>query len=483
MSESELQPVIGLEVHCQLLTQTRLFSGGPVDFGASANRRVTAYDIGLPGQLPVLNRRAVDLALRVGLALGCTIHSRSRFDRKHYFYPDLPKGYQITQQRRPLCTGGRLKFDHNGRECELALRRIHLEEDAAKSVYDSAAEQTLIDFNRAGVPLIEVVTQPELSDPEQAESALRELHRLVVHLGVCDGNMQEGSFRCDANISLRRVDSGEPLPSPGPRVEVKNLNSFRFVRRALQTEEKRLRKLGEQRRQSAADETRSYDPKRDRTQLMRTKETSPDYRYVPDPDLPALRVSYDRLRQVHEELPELPRQRQRRWCEQFKLDAQNAATLVDPPQRARFFEQAVDAYPEDPVAVANFVVNELLGHVGEETVADLDITPGEVAEIVAMVDDGTISSSAASKVLPEVLRSADSPRKLVEHLDLEQLSDERHLGGLIDEILEQNPTLVQRYRDGERKLFGHFMGQVMQASSGRADPKIASEILRDRLEP
>lgn len=473
-----IQPVIGLEVHCQLDTDSRLFSGGPIDVDAAPNEAVVDYDLGLPGVLPVLNRRAVEFALRVGIALECTIHRNSSFDRKHYFYPDLPKGYQITQYRRPLCTDGTLRFDVGDATGDLSIRRIHLEEDAGKSVHDSDGETTRIDYNRAGVPLIEIVTEPTLHSPHDAEAALRALHRLVVELGVCDGNLQEGSFRCDANVSLRRTDTDEK-PFVSARTELKNLNSFRFVRRALAAEIDRRRRLGG----GGGDETRSYDPDADRTRPMRTKEDSPDYRYMPDPDLPELVVDDEEIERIERELPELPRRRRQRFVDDYGLSGDDAGILAFPGVRADFFERAVEAFPSRPEKVANLVIHELLGHIeSQTTVAELGVDPHHVARVVELVDEGTISSTAASELVEELLICEESPDEIVERRDLQQLADVDKLRDIVDEVLHKEPDLVDDYRDGKTKLFGHFMGQIMQASEGKADPEKTSRILRERLE-
>ncbi len=475
MSCDELQPIIGLEIHCQLRTESRLFSPGPVDSGASPNSRLTAYDIALPGSLPVVNRRAVDMAIGAGLALDCTIHSRSRFDRKHYFYPDLPRGYQITQYDRPLCSGGELVFDVDGAQKSLALTGIHLEEDAGKSIHDDDHQRTLIDYNRAGTPLIEIVTDPDLRSPTEAEAALRALHRLVVHLGICDGNLEDGSFRCDANISLRGPDGQR-----GGRTELKNLNSFRFVRRALSAEIRRRRQQVSD-PGSSGDETRLYDPDHDSTRPMRSKETSPDYRFVPDPDLPELTVDYDQIQRVRDELPESPRRRRRRFIDGLGLSVDNAERMVDPPARADFFERAVQSNAGAPApSIANFIANDVLSYVTTD-IGALDISPEDVADIVALVEDSTISTSAASTVLEELLDCDESPRQVVERLELRQLDNDDQIETIVDQVLRDNPQLVADYRQGKTKLFGHFMGQVMKASSGRADPEKASAKLRDKL--
>lgn len=475
---SDIQPVIGLEIHCQLETDSRLFSAGPVEYDAPPNSRVTSYDLGMPGTLPVLNRRAVDLAIRAGLALDATIHSRSRFARKHYFYPDLPRGYQITQYDRPLCTGGSLTFDFDDRSRSLSVRRIHLEEDAGKSIHDGETDETLVDYNRAGTPLIEIVTEPGLREPAEAAAALRALHRLVVHLGICDGNMQEGSFRCDANVSI--TTGGGQL---GPRVELKNLNSFRFVERGLTAEIERLRQPADDWSETDTDETRLYDPDADRTVSMRSKEASPDYRYVADPDLPALIVDHERIDRIRRRLPELPRSRRRRFVTEYGLAEDDAETLLDSPGRATFFESAVDEYSGDPGDIANLLIHELLAYTDDVTFCGVE--PTDLVRTAELVDDETISSSAASTVIEKLVEtggSDESPTDIVDRLELRQVRDEGRLRDIIDDVIGDNPDLVEEYRDGKEKLFGHFMGQVMQASSGQADPEKASRILRDKLE-
>lgn len=468
-------PTIGLEIHCQLATDTRLFSPAPTG-GEATNDACLPYDMGHPGTLPVLNQRAVDLAIQAGLALDCTVHRTSYFDRKHYAYPDLPRGFQITQQHQPICTQGTLSYLHDGQRQTLSIERLHLEEDAARSIHQPG--RTLIDHNRAGHPLIEIVTAPELTSPEEAESALRSLHRLLVSLGVTDGELQSGSFRCDANISLS-------LYEPAPRTELKNLNSFRFVRKALAHELQRhldAHKTGER----FPDQTRRYDPAEDRTLPLRDKESTPEYRYLRALDLGPLELTDEHIQSLQRRLPPRPLDRWQRYTEDLHLDADAAHMLCFPPSRAQFFDAALDQVdPALAPALATLITNDLLSYVDDHrpSIADLPATAEDLARLAELRADRTINSSAVTTILDAIIDDGRSlgVDAIVDEYDLRQLQDPSALQAILDDVLAQHPDLVDDYRRGQHQLFGYFMGQAMKASGGRADPQMVSSLLKELL--
>ncbi|MEM8963148.1 MAG: Asp-tRNA(Asn)/Glu-tRNA(Gln) amidotransferase subunit GatB [Acidobacteriota bacterium] len=475
------QAVIGLEVHIRLATRTKMFCRCENRYGAAPNSLVCPICLGYPGTLPMPNRRAVELALRLARALDAQLAPRSVFARKSYFYPDLPKGYQITQDEEPLARGGRLPFIK--RAGAVVLRRLHLEEDAGKSV--ESGDEILVDFNRAGVPLVELVTEPVLEAPDEAQDALRSLQQVVRELGVSDANLDEGGMRCDANVSVRRP--GEPL---GARVEVKNLNSFRFVARALEHEIERQISV----REAGAEvdtETRGYD-EHGRTYVMRGKEDAADYRYFPEPDLPPLMLDAALLDESYSDFPELPWDRRARVAETLGVTADEARLLAETPALASYAEHAVATYPENPQGVVNLLLNTWRRQLDERGVGDLgnavdrlDGVPAAstVARIVALVDTGTLSSSAAKTVLEALWDEPDTdPVELAQRLGVVQENDETALLGWIETALEENSELADAYRRGKTQLLGFFVGEVMKRSSGRADPQAVQRLLRDRFE-
>jgi len=463
--------VVGLETHTQLLTRSKIFSGASTDFGAPPNTQASAVDLALPGTLPVLNRAALEHAIRFGLAVNGTINRRSVFARKNYFYPDLPKGYQISQYETPIVQGGAVRIG----EKLVRLTRAHLEEDAGKSLHEAFPGMTGIDLNRAGTPLLEIVSEPDLRGAQEAVAYARALHALVMWIGICDGNMQEGSFRCDANVSVRRLN--EKL---GTRCEIKNLNSFRFMEQAIEFEAARQIEILEDGGR-IEQETRLYDPDRNETRSMRSKEDAQDYRYFPDPDLLPVVVSEEMLNQVRRTLPELPEAKRQRYVEKG-VPAPAAALLVGSRDRAEFFEKAVAggaAYD----AVANLVVGELAGLLNAEgaTFEQSPVSPQDVAALQTRVADGTISGKMAKDLLRSMFNREGTVDQLIESRGLKQISDAGAIDKLVDEVLAKNAKQVEDYRAGKDKAFNSLVGQVMKASRGKANPAQVNHILRKKL--
>jgi len=480
MSTMQWEPVIGLEVHVQLATATKLFCADSAEFGAAPNTHVCPVCLGLPGALPVVNRRAVELAVRAALGLNCTVHEVSRFARKNYFYPDLPKGYQITQFDQPLATGGWLEAeDRDGAVHRVRIRRIHLEEDAGKSLHDRLPGRTAIDLNRAGVPLIEIVTEPDLRSPAAARAWLTHLKQVLEYLEVSDCDMEKGSLRVDANVSVRPAGSA----GLGTKTEVKNMNSFSAVEKALAFEIARQTELLE-RGGSVEHETLLWDATRGEARPMRSKEESHDYRYFADPDLPALVVDRAEIERIRTGLPELPAARARRFREQYGLPAYDAGVLTATRELADYYE-VVAARAGDPKAASNWVMTEVLGWLNHRQCAlsDLRVPPEALAELIRMVAKGTISATMGRRVFVRMAETGRTAPDIVEAEGLAQVSDEAQIEQWVDEVLAAHPAEIERYRAGEERLFGFFMGEVMKKSRGRADPKRAAAILRGRLAP
>jgi aspartyl-tRNA(Asn)/glutamyl-tRNA(Gln) amidotransferase subunit B len=465
--------VVGIETHAQLLTKSKIFSGASTAFGAAPNTQASAVDIALPGVLPVVNRGAVEHAIRFGLAVNGVINRRSVFARKNYFYPDLPKGYQISQYESPIVHGGFIDIPKR-----IRITRAHLEEDAGKSLHDAFQGMSGIDLNRAGTPLLEIVSEPDLRGAQEAVAYARALHALVVWIGICDGNMQEGSFRCDANVSVKK--GGEQ--KLGTRCEIKNLNSFRFMEQAIEFEANRQIEILE-RGGKIEQETRLYDPDRDETRSMRTKEDAQDYRYFPDPDLLPLVVTEAQIEAIRAAMPELPDTKRRRYMEKG-VPAHAAGLLVASRDRAEFFEKAVSTgAPHE--AVANLIVGELAGLVNsaETTFARIEVTPEDVGTLQKRVADGTISGKVAKDLLVKLFEAqAQGPvDALIERLGVKQISDAGAIERLVDEVLARNPKQVEDYRAGKEKAFNSLVGQVMKATQGKANPAQVNEILRRKL--
>ena len=469
--------VIGFETHAQLQTNSKIFSRAPTAFGAAPNTQACAVDMALPGTLPVMNREAVACAIKLGLALGSQIAPRSVFARKNYFYPDLPKGYQISQFEIPVVQGGEVSFFVGDEKKTVRLVRAHLEEDAGKSVHDAYQGMSGIDLNRAGTPLLEIVTEPDIRSTEEAVAYARELHKIVTWIGICDGNMQEGSFRCDANVSVRRP--GQPL---GTRREIKNLNSFRFMQQAIDFE---IRWQIEQLEDGHAIEqaTVLFDPDTGETRAMRTKEDSADYRYFPDPDLPPLVIAPEWVEQTRAEMPELPRQMAERFVRDWGLPEYDAITLTQSPGMAAYFEAAARASGQ-PKLASNWVMGEISKRLNAENLAieAAKVSAEQLARLIGRIQDGTISNAAARQVF-EALWSGEGSEvdALIEAKGLKQMNDTGVLEKIVDEVIAANAANVEQYRAGKDKAFNALVGQVMKASRGKANPQQVNELLKQRL--
>jgi aspartyl-tRNA(Asn)/glutamyl-tRNA(Gln) amidotransferase subunit B len=474
------QPVIGLEIHAQLSTKSKIFSGAATAYGGEPNTQACAVDLGLPGVLPVLNGEVVRMAIMFGLAVDATIASRSIFARKNYFYPDLPKGYQISQFELPIVHGGHLLVaDRGGETFSVGITRAHLEEDAGKSLHEAYQGMTGIDLNRAGIPLLEIVSEPDLRSAAQAVAYMRKIHSLVRYLGICDGNMQEGSFRCDANVSVRPRGS-ETL---GTRAELKNLNSFRFVERAIEIEIERQIELIEGGGE-VVQETRLYDENRDETRPMRSKEEAEDYRYFPDPDLLPVLITEDTIAAIRTTLPELPDTRQMRLMAQFSFGAELAGQLTASRALADYFESVVSQSKADAKLAANWITGELSAHLNrcQVDIGDCPVEAQLLAQLLDRIADGTVSGSGAKEVLAALWDGEGNADTIIEARGLEQLSDSGALDKIADQVLADNPSQVEQYRSGKPKVLGFLVGQVMKATDGKANPKQLSALIKRKLD-
>ncbi|QRK08888.1 Asp-tRNA(Asn)/Glu-tRNA(Gln) amidotransferase subunit GatB [Archangium violaceum] len=477
MPLSDFQPVIGLEVHAQQLTNTKIFCGCSTEFGAAPNHNTCPVCLGLPGVLPVLNARVVEFAIRTGLALGCTIKKTSVWSRKNYFYPDLPKGYQITQFDQPICEWGQLSIDTPEGEKVIRVRRIHMEEDAGKSVHDASASESLVDLNRAGVPLLEIVSEPDLRSADEAVDYLKALRDVLVYLGVNDGNMEEGSFRCDANVSVMRKGA----TAYGQRVELKNINSFRFVKQAIEYEISRQVDLIES-GGKVDQETRLYDPNKGVTRSMRSKEEAHDYRYFPEPDLPPLHVTDAQIDEVAKSLPELPRAKMSRFTSQYGLPAYDARILCAERPLADYFE-AVAQHFKDYKRLSNWFLGELLRLLKDEggSVTTLRFSTVQFANLLAAVEKGSISANAGKDVFGEMFRTGKDPEAIIAEKGLSQVSDTGAIEAVVDEVLAKNAGEVEKYRAGKKQIYGFFVGQVMKAMRGKGNPALVNGLLKKKL--
>lgn len=460
------ESVIGLEVHAQLLTETKIFCGCSTKFGAGPNENTCPVCLGLPGALPVLNGKVIELALVAAAALECKIEASSVFARKNYFYPDLPKGYQISQYDRPLATNGRLLLT-NGRT--IRIKRIHLEEDAGKLIHEgveTGAEASYVDLNRSGVPLIEIVTEPDLRTAEEAYEYLTELKAILLFAKVSNANMEEGNLRCDANISLRQEQSS-PL---GTKVEIKNLNSFKNVQKALEYEMIRQRQAL-QKAEKIAQETRLYDADLNTTQSMRSKEEAQDYRYFPDPDLLTCRISDEQQQRASAILPELPAPMRRRLQTEYGLSVKESATLANDADRAGRFQEAA-RLSKNPRQAANWILRA----------PDASVSPGQIADLITLVQEGAISTDQAKMVFDDMIAGGKSPKEIVHEKGLSQISGEEELGRIVDSVLAAQPDVAERYRNGETKLLGVLVGAAMKASRGKANPAVINTLIKKRLD-
>jgi aspartyl-tRNA(Asn)/glutamyl-tRNA(Gln) amidotransferase subunit B len=482
MAVSDFQVVIGLEVHAQLLTRSKIFCGCSTAFGGEPNTRTCPVCLGLPGVLPCLNRRVVEFAVKTGLALGCAVRGKSVWARKNYFYPDLPKGYQISQYELPICEGGGVPIAVEGRERVVRLVRIHMEEDAGKNLHDVASDGASgVDLNRAGVPLLEIVSAPDLFSVDQAIEYLKSLRAILMYLEVNDGNLEEGSFRCDANVSVRPRGS-EKL---GTRCELKNMNSFRFLRQAIDYEVRRQVEVIES--GGAVDqETRLFDPRRGETRSMRSKEEAHDYRYFPEPDLPPLLLDEAFVEAVRGTLPELPRARAARYQRELGLSAYDAGLLTADRGLADFFDAALERTGKGAEAakkVANWLNGEAARLANETGLGpgDWKLTPAKLAALLGLLDAGTLGGPGAKQVFEEVFRTGADPAEVVKRKGLAQVTDESAIEAAVDEALAASPAEVARYRAGDKKLLGFFVGRVMKAMKGTGNPAVVNALLEKKL--
>ena len=474
---SRYETVIGLEIHAQLKTESKIFCSCSTKFGREPNENTCPVCFGMPGVLPVLNKKAVEYGIKMALAVDCRVNSRSIFARKNYFYPDLPKGYQISQYEEPLAEHGRISILAGDGEKEIGITRIHMEEDAGKSIHSATENLSYVDLNRTGVPLLEIVSEPDMRTPREAVAYLKALRGILLYLEICDGNMEEGSFRCDANISIRPIGQKEY----GIRAEIKNLNSFRHVQKALEYEVSRQSDLimdGEE----VVQETRLFDVDKGVTRSMRGKEEAHDYRYFPDPDLTPLIIDPAWVESLRSDLPELPIARLARFIKDYGLPESDALVLTSEKDLADFFETAVSCYNQ-PKKICNWVLGELLGKLkdGGLSISRAGISPEQLSDLVRLVDEDKISGKIAKTVFAEVFDKGTDPQKIIEQRGLVQISDSSALEAVVDKVLDAHPGEVQRYRDGQKKLIGFFVGLVMKETKGQANPGLVNKILSSKL--
>ncbi|MCX5824954.1 MAG: Asp-tRNA(Asn)/Glu-tRNA(Gln) amidotransferase subunit GatB [Deltaproteobacteria bacterium] len=478
----EFEPVIGLEIHAQLLTDAKIFCGCSSKFGAAPNTHTCPVCLGMPGVLPVLNRKVVEFMMKMALATHCVINRECNFARKNYFYPDLPKGYQISQYAHPPAEHGWVEVELDGGKKRIGITRIHMEEDAGKLMHDEHNPASYVDLNRTGVPLIEIVSEPDIRSAEEAAAYLRCLHEILVYLEICDGNMEEGSFRCDANVSLRQRGT-EPF---GIRAELKNMNSFRNVQRALEYEIKRQQYVLEGGGQ-VVQETRLWDDTAGVTHSMRSKEEAHDYRYFPDPDLVPVVIDNAWIEEIRKEQPELPLEKRERFMREYQIPAYDAGVLTATPATASFYEATVASFPtinpKAAKAASNWITGDLMKMLNEDKkdFTASPIPPRAIAELIQIIDDGTISGKMAKDVVEEMYKSGKPPGEIVKEKGLVQITDEGALTKTVAGILEKNPEQVAQYRAGKEKVFGFFIGQVMKATGGKANPQLINDLLKKML--
>lgn len=475
---SQWETVIGLEVHAQLQTNSKLFSGSSIAFGAHANTQANEVDLALPGTLPVMNIEAARMGIKLGLALGAKLNLHNSFARKNYFYPDLPKGYQTSQLDLPIVGEGSLSISINGEEKTIGVTRAHLEEDAGKSLHEDFQGMTGIDLNRAGTPLLEIVSEPDMRSAQEAVAYLKKLHSLVRYIGICDGNMQEGSFRCDANVSVRPKGQSEL----GTRTELKNINSFRFVEKAIEFEVERqidiLEDGGE-----IIQETRLYDPDEHETRSMRSKEEAHDYRYFPCPDLPPMHLNEKLVEEIRATLPELPEAKTARFIKQFKLNNDDAAVLTQDRETADYFETVASNCNGDTKTIANWIIGELFAHLNKDNLAiqESPIDATRFTDLMNRITDNTLSGKTAKHVFAELWSSDKAVDNIIEEKGLKQITDTGAIEAIVDEVIENCPDQVQQFKAGNDKVIGFLVGQVMQKSKGKANPQMANELLKTKL--
>ena len=472
------ESVIGLEIHVQLNTKSKIFSPASTDFGAPQNTQACAIDLGMPGVLPVLNEEAVVMAIKFGIAVGSDILDNSIFARKNYFYPDLPKGYQISQYEIPIVSGGSMEIITNGKSKIVNLTRAHLEEDAGKSIHDLYPNESAIDLNRAGTPLIEIVSEPEMANADEAVQYLKNIHSLVQYLEISDGNMQEGSFRCDANISLKKKDSD----ILGTRAEIKNINSFKYVESAINHEIQRQSEILD-RGDKVIQETRLYDPSKNETRSMRSKVEANDYRYFPDPDLLPISISQDLIKSIKDNMPELPSAKKIRFIDQYGLNEYDTIILVSDRELSQYFENVLKDSDLNPKMTANWIITEVLALAKKTylSVKDYPVTFDDLRYLLSNVMDETISSKQAKEVFERMWDNKENPRDIIENEGMKQISDVDELNKIVDNIIKNNYKSVEEYQSGKDKLLGFFVGQVMKETKGQGNPKIVNQLLKEKL--
>ncbi len=476
---SKYEVVVGLEVHAQLSTHSKMYCGDSAEFGGSPNTHVSVLSLGHPGTLPMVNETAIESAVKIGLATHCDIRYENQFARKNYFYADLPKGYQITQDKTPICTGGFIDVETNGVKTKINLTRIHLEEDAGKSIHDIDPYFTLVDLNRAGVPLIEIVSEPDVRSGDEAMAYLTEIQKLVRYLGICDGNMEEGSMRCDANVSVRLKGS----TILNPRSEVKNMNSMRNVKRAIEFEFIRqidALEAGEK----MVQETRGFDAVKGVTLSQRSKEHAHDYRYFPEPDLPPVYVTDEYIANVKAHMPKLPNQLKKEYMEQYGLPEYDARIIIEEKEMSEYFNLLL-AETKNFKAASNWILGPIKNSLNEKgiEIKDFKVSPFNIAKLIALIDEGKTNFSVAStKIFPVLVETGKDPLKIAEELNLLQSSDEGMIAELIEQVIAKYPEKVAEYRAGKKGLLGLFVGEVMKLSKGKADPKLTNKLVTDKLE-
>ena len=474
--DNQYEVVIGLEVHAQVTSESKLFSTSSTKFGAEPNTQVSLVDAALPGMLPVINEYCVKQAIKTGIGLKAKINKRSVFDRKNYFYADLPQGYQISQFKDPIVGEGKVILDMPDGQKEVGIERLHLEQDAGKSIHDLDPKYTFVDLNRSGVALMEIVSKPDLRSPDEVNAYVKKLRSIMRYLGTCDGNMQEGSLRADVNVSVRKKGSKEF----GTRCEIKNVNSIKFMQMAIEYEANRQVDLIED-GQSIDQETRLFDTKKNETRSMRSKEDAHDYRYFPDPDLLPLEVSEDFIEKLKLEIPELPDEKKKRFIEKFKLSPYEATILVSDNETSNYFENVIKK--SDVKLATNWIIGELFAALNEKNleITESPISAGNLSKLINLIKDGTISGKIAKIVFEHMMEGDKDPKKIVEEKGLKQESDPKALEALIDKVIDDNREKATEYKSGKVKLFGFFVGQVMKVSAGKANPQLVNEILKKKL--
>ena len=474
--DNQYEVVIGLEVHAQVTSESKLFSTSSTKFGAEPNTQVSLVDAALPGMLPVINEYCVKQAIKTGIGLKAKINKRSVFDRKNYFYADLPQGYQISQFKDPIVGEGKVILDMPDGQKEVGIERLHLEQDAGKSIHDLDPKNTFVDLNRSGVALMEIVSKPDLRSPDEVNAYVKKLRSIMRYLGTCDGNMQEGSLRADVNVSVRKKGTKEF----GTRCEIKNVNSIKFMQMAIEYEANRQVDLIEE-GQSIDQETRLFDTKKNETRSMRSKEDAHDYRYFPDPDLLPLEVSDDFIEKLKLEIPELPDEKKKRFIEKFKLSPYEATILVSDNETSNYFENVIKK--SDVKLATNWIIGELFAALNEKNleITESPISAGNLSKLINLIKDGTISGKIAKTVFEHMMEGDKDPKKIVEEKGLKQESDPKALEALIDKVIDDNREKATEYKSGKVKLFGFFVGQVMKVSGGKANPQLVNEILKKKL--